>query len=169
MLNLITWSADQLDHRTSGISVSFLHYRVTVCPFLLFSFEEGHQVQPACIFSVSDHQYLKLVRLLKDTDLVFHVAAVGCGGHSSFRHVPNSPGHHSPAQPTSLLSVTCLGPVDTEVWDPFPRTSSWSRLYLTCLNRTFYWTWDSSGPKIACFNFDNNKFTYKSNVCALLG
>lgn len=91
------------------------------------------------------------------------------GSHFFFRHVPSSSGHQSPTQPTSLLLVTCLGPVDTWVWDPYPRTSSCSRLHLTCLKKTFHWTWNSSGPKIACFDFDNNKFTYKSNVCALLG
>lgn len=73
------WDA-RLDHLTGVRSVSLLHCTVTVSPFLLFSFEESHQVQPACIFSVSDHQYLKLVRLLKDTNLVFHVAAVGWHG-----------------------------------------------------------------------------------------
>ena len=69
----------QRDHLASGMSASFLHYRVTVSPFLLFSFEESHQVQPACIFSVSDHQYLTC-KTSKDTNVVFHVAAVGWHG-----------------------------------------------------------------------------------------
>lgn len=37
-------------HLTSGMSTSFLHYRVTVSPFLLFSFEESHRIQPASFF-----------------------------------------------------------------------------------------------------------------------
>ena len=69
MLALITW----LRSCPPGFSTAKLLFPLSI----LYSFEESHQVQLGCVFSISDCPYLKIIRLLKDTYLVFHAAAIG--------------------------------------------------------------------------------------------